>query len=262
MEEKIITGHKNGMLVLLLELVLYIAAVVFLIVGINAGFLPLVVLCVILLLLGWIPLCGLRVLKPQEALVLTLFGKYIGTLKGEGFYWVNPFCSSFNPAAKTKLNQSGDVDGGHKGTDLLAAMQGASAAVEVGGSKKISLKIMTLNNARQKINDCLGNPVEIGIAVMWRVTDTAKAVFNVDNYKEYLSLQCDAALRNIVRVYHYDVARARSSPRASAMKFRPRSPTRALRSSKRASPTSPMRPRLRPSCSSASRPAPSSTRAR
>ena len=84
MEEKIITGHKNGMLVLLLELVLYIAAVVFLIVGINAGFLPLVVLCVILLLLGWIPLCGLRVLKPQEALVLTLFGKYIGTLKGEG----------------------------------------------------------------------------------------------------------------------------------------------------------------------------------
>ena len=191
MEEKIITGHKNGMLVLLLELVLYIAAVVFLIVGINAGFLPLVVLCVILLLLGWIPLCGLRVLKPQEALVLTLFGKYIGT---------------FNPAAKTKLNQSGDVDGGHKGTDLLAAMQGASAAVEVGGSKKISLKIMTLNNARQKINDCLGNPVEIGIAVMWRVTDTAKAVFNVDNYKEYLSLQCDAALRNIVRVYPYDVA--------------------------------------------------------
>lgn len=206
MEEKIITGHKNGMLVLLLELVLYIAAVVFLIVGINAGFLPLVVLCVILLLLGWIPLCGLRVLKPQEALVLTLFGKYIGTLKGEGFYCVNPFCSSFNPAAKTKLNQSGDVDGGHKGTDLLAAMQGASAAVEVGGSKKISLKIMTLNNARQKINDCLGNPVEIGIAVMWRVTDTAKAVFNVDNYKEYLSLQCDAALRNIVRVYPYDVA--------------------------------------------------------
>lgn len=115
MKEKIITGHKNGMLVLLLELVLYIAAVVFLIVGINAGFLPLVVLCVILLLLGWIPLCGLRVLKPQEALVLTLFGKYIGTLKGEGFYWVNPFCSSFNPAAKTKLNQSGDVDGRPQG---------------------------------------------------------------------------------------------------------------------------------------------------
>jgi regulator of protease activity HflC (stomatin/prohibitin superfamily) len=65
---------------------------------------------------------------------------------------------------------------------------------------------MTLNNSRQKINDCLGNPVEIGIAVIWRVVDTAQAVFNVDNYKEYLSLQCDTALRNIVRIYPYDVA--------------------------------------------------------
>ena len=73
-------------------------------------------------------------------------------------------------------------------------------------SKKISLKIMTLNNSRQKVNDVLGNPVEIGVAVMWKVTDTAKAVFTVDNYKEYLSLQCDAAVRNIVKIYPYDMA--------------------------------------------------------
>ena len=65
---------------------------------------------------------------------------------------------------------------------------------------------MTLNNNTKKINDCLGNPVEIGIAVIWRVNDTAKAVFAVDNYKEFLSLQCDAALRDIVRLYPYDVA--------------------------------------------------------
>ena len=65
---------------------------------------------------------------------------------------------------------------------------------------------MLFRSNRQKINDCLGNPVEIGIAVMWRVTDTAKAVFSVDNYKEYLSLQCDSALRDIVRIYPYDVA--------------------------------------------------------
>ncbi len=206
MEEKIITGHKNGMLVLLLVLALYITAGIGLALSIREDLPPFIGLCIVVLALGWIPLCGLRVLKPQEALVLTLFGKYIGTLKGEGFYFVNPFCTAFNPAAKTKLGQSGDVDGGRKGTDLLAAMQGASVAVEVGGSKKISLKIMTLNNARQKINDCLGNPVEIGIAVMWRVTDTARAVFNVDNFKEYLSLQCDAAVRNIVRIYPYDVA--------------------------------------------------------
>ena len=207
MEEKIITGHKNGMLVLLLELVLYIAAVVFLIVGINAGFLPLVVLCVILLLLGWIPLCGLRVLKPQEALVLTLFGDYIGTLKGQGFYWVNPFCTAVNPAAGTRLSQSGDVNSKENSVAALFGNNGQNAQMSVESmSKKISLKMMTLNNSRQKINDCLGNPVEIGIAVIWRVTDTAKAVFNVDNYKEYLSLQCDSALRNVVRVYPYDVS--------------------------------------------------------
>ena len=136
--------------------------------------------------------------------MLTLFGKYIGTLKGEGFYAVNPFCSAVNPAAKTKLNQSGDVDT-PKSPLTIAHAGSASAQAEL-ASKRISLKIMTLNNSRQKINDCLGNPVEIGIAVMWRVVDTAKAVFNVDNYKEYLSLQCDSALRNIVRVYPYDVA--------------------------------------------------------
>ena len=208
MEEKIITGHKNGMLVLLLELVLYIAAVVFLIVGINAGFLPLVVLCVILLLLGWIPLCGLRILKPQEALVLTLFGKYIGTLKGEGFYFVNTFCIGVNPAANTKLSQSADVDSGSGKAVLNAALSGANtiSVMNEATGKKMSLKVMTLSNARQKINDCLGNPVEIGIAVMWRVVDTAKAAFNVDNYKEYLSLQCDSAVRDIVRIYPYDVA--------------------------------------------------------
>lgn len=153
--------------------------------------------------IGWIPYLGLKVLKPQEALVLTLFGKYIGTLKGDGFYFVNPFCTAVNPAAKTKLNQSGDVDSGVK----LASLNISGEQMNIDAvSKKISLKIMTLNNNRQKINDCLGNPVEIGIAVTWRVIDTAKAVFDVDNYKEFLSLQCDAALRNIVRVYPYDVA--------------------------------------------------------
>jgi regulator of protease activity HflC (stomatin/prohibitin superfamily) len=142
--------------------------------------------------------------------VLTLFGKYIGTLKEDGFYFVNPFCVAVNPAARTKLNQSGDVDAGANNALLSVALgKNADAAAAASGevpSKKISLKAMTLSNSRQKINDCLGNPVEIGIAVIWKVTDTAKAVFNVDNYKEYLSLQCDSAVRNIVRIYPYDVA--------------------------------------------------------
>ena len=206
MTEKVLTTRKNGMAMLLLVLVLYVVAVALIILGGARGGLWIIGLVVGLLwvFLGWILLLGLKVLKPQEALVLTLFGKYIGTLKGEGFYWVNPFCTAVNPAAKTRLNQSGDVDPGKQ--SLAAAISGAQAQQAELASKKISLKIMTLNNSRQKINDCLGNPVEIGIAVMWRVTDTAKAVFNVDNYKEYLSLQCDSALRNIVRIYPYDVA--------------------------------------------------------
>ena len=141
---------------------------------------------------------GLKVLKPQEALVLTLFGKYVGTLKSEGFYFVNPFVTAVNPAAGTKLNQSGDIEASNSKVKVNSSSEVLS--------KKISLKMMTLSNTKQKINDCLGNPIEIGIAVIWRVKDTAKAVFNVDNYKEYLSLQCDAALRNIVRLYPYDVS--------------------------------------------------------
>ncbi|MBQ2960060.1 MAG: SPFH domain-containing protein [Oscillospiraceae bacterium] len=204
MKEKILNSQKNGMLVLLLTLAGYVLAVLGIVVSafLMEGFgllkllgVVLMVLCIIYVALAWILFCGLKVLKPQEALVLTLFGKYIGTLKGEGFYFVNPFCSAINPAARTKLNQSGDVKS--KGVN--------PNEIEM-PSKKLSLKIMTLNNAKQKINDCLGNPIEIGIAVTWRITDTAKAVFNVDNYKEFLSLQCDSALRNIVRIYPYDVA--------------------------------------------------------
>ena len=211
MEERILKNKKNGMAALLWTLLLYLAAAVGLIFGCvyvedATSPWPLVLLIVsgVWLLVGWIPFCGLKVLKPQEALVLTLFGKYVGTLKSEGFYYVNPFCTAVNPAAKTRLNQSGDVDGGAGKSIVLAAGQSSANVQTV--NNKISLKIMTLNNNRQKINDCLGNPVEIGIAVMWRVVDTAKAVFNVDNYKEYLSLQCDSALRNIVRIYPYDVA--------------------------------------------------------
>ncbi len=205
MNEKVLNRNKNGMLVMLLTIVLYIGACVGTCFGAaHIAYSPaLFIVSILWVSFGWLPVLGLKVLKPQEALVLTLFGKYIGTLKNEGFYFVNPFCTAVNPAAKTRLNQSGDVDGG-TGKPIVLNANGAVAAESP--SKKISLKIMTLSNNRQKVNDCLGNPVEIGIAVMWRVVDTAKAVFLVDNYKEYLSLQCDSALRNIVRVYPYDIA--------------------------------------------------------
>lgn len=204
MTEKILDRKKNGMLVLLSTIVLYILAVVLLVVSIPDS-IVITIIAALYLCLGWLPLLGLKVLKPQEALVLTLFGKYYGTLKNEGFYAVNPFCTAINPAATTKLSQSGDVSDVSSSPIAITA-QGASLNFANMVSKKLSLKIMTLNNSRQKINDRLGNPIEIGIAVTWRIVDTAKAVFTVDNYKEYLSLQCDTALRNIVRIYPYDVA--------------------------------------------------------
>lgn len=214
MQEKVITGKRYGMAVLVGTIVLLLASVALAVRGGiqldatdgAAGGLALGSGCAILAL-GWMLFLGLKVVRPQEALVLTLFGKYYGSIKQDGFYFVNPFCTSVNPAAKTRLGQSGDVDEA-AGNKLLEALSGSgskSAAGEVGG-KKVSLKVSTLNNSRQKINDYLGNPVEIAIAVTWRVVDTAKAVFNVDNYKEYLSLQADAALRDIVRLYPYDVA--------------------------------------------------------
>lgn len=210
MEEKVLQGKKNGMLVLVLTTLLYLVAVAGCVFGgllLGDGRGPvLLIISIIWLCIGWVPYCGLRILKPQEALVLTLFGKYVGTLKGEGFYFINPFCSSVNPAADTHLNQSGDVNNSAKKSTFSLSLNQLDVGTTNNSSKKISLKIMTLSNSRQKINDCLGNPVEISIAVMWRVVDTSKAVFNVDNYKEYLSLQCDTALRNIVRVYPYDVA--------------------------------------------------------
>ena len=209
MKEKVLTGKKNGMLFLVLISVLYLAGTAAFVIGIMMGegedpYLPLFLPGFIWMCIGWIPYLGLKILKPQEALVLTLFGKYIGTLKGEGFYFVNPFCQAVNPAAKTRLGQSGDVDEGGRGGKIIFT-SGANKE-EASGSRKISLKAMTLSNARQKVNDVLGNPVEISVAVIWRVRDTASAVFNVDNYKEYLSLQADAAVRDIVKIYPYDVA--------------------------------------------------------
>ena len=208
MEEKILTGKKHGMAALLGIIVLFmlaLAGIIFGAVMIENDENPVLFISGMALVVLASNLCGgLKVLKPQEALVLTLFGNYVGTLKEAGFYYVNPFCSSVNPAARTRLSQSGDVS---DSTAMLAIAAGkaAGAGAET-ASKKISLKVMTLNNSKQKINDCLGNPIEIGIAVTWRVVNTAKAVFEVDNYKEFLSLQCDSALRDIVRIYPYDVA--------------------------------------------------------
>lgn len=191
---KSIAGMPMLIILLALEVMAVVAAVMIIVnwstgnMNVNVASLVTVVILGIFVCLVFPVLCaGFKILKPNEAYVFTLFGKYYGTLKGEGFYFVNPFVSATNPNFDDDLS------------DIIG-----DGAVKIGKSKKLSLKTMTLNNEKQKINDEMGNPIEIGIVVIWRVVNTAKAVFNVDNYMEFLSMQCDSSLRNIVRLYPYD----------------------------------------------------------
>ncbi|MGN0686879.1 MAG: SPFH domain-containing protein [Oscillospiraceae bacterium] len=185
----------NGWGVLITTVLLYLGALALVIGGAiimddNGGAIgvAMFIVGIVWLCLGWFPLLGLRVIKPNEAMVLTVFGKYTGTLKHEGFYFVNPFSTSVNP-------QSDSVP------VVSTNAAGTSLKMPTG---KISLKALTHDNHKQKINDQMGNPIEVGIIVVWRVVNTAKAVFNVDNYKTFLSTQADSVLRDVVRCYPYD----------------------------------------------------------
>jgi len=208
--EEIELRAMNGMACLVMNILAILASVaafVFGILMIVDGYGTPVIAVVMIIIgslygfaVGPIVFMGLKIIKPNEALVLTLFGKYVGTLKSTGFYWVNPFCVPVNPAAGVTSTASATFK------PQVETPVGATASVNWPVNRKISLKAMTLSNDRQKINDQLGNPIIIGIVVIWRVVNTAKAVFSVDNYKEFLSIQCDSALRNIVRLYPYDNA--------------------------------------------------------
>ena len=212
--EEISAKSVSGMAMLLLNIIIILASLGGLILGIImiesfVGVILLVVGTLYSCIIGPIMFAGLKVLKPNEALVLTLFGRYYGTLKGAGFFFVNPFVTAFNPAMPS--TSSGTLSAENLAAIGKNPVQGSVNTINSlntlkFGSKKISLKAMTLNNDKQKINDLLGNPIIIGIVVIWRVVNTTKAVFNVDNYTEYLSIQCDSALRNIVRLYPYDIS--------------------------------------------------------
>ena len=180
-EEK--SAHeKSGWGMLVVVILCFIAAIVVFAIGAagmdrNGALGALVAVGIVLFLVALVLACGFKTLQPNESYVFTLFGKYYGSLKRDGFFWVNPFCSTVNPAR---------------------AMMGTN--------RKLSLKAMTLNNEKQKVNDEEGNPIEISVVIIWRIVNTARAVFNVDNYMAYLSTQCDAAIRQVARQYPYDVS--------------------------------------------------------
>lgn len=108
--------------------------------------------------------CGFFTLQPNIAAVLTLFGKYVGTVRRDGFHWVNPFFAV----------------------------------------KKVSVRAHNLNGAKMKVNDLRGSPIEIALVMVWRVTDTAKATFDVEAFADYVSVQSEAAVRHLAMSYPYD----------------------------------------------------------
>lgn len=191
-DEKVLKA-KSGYAMLLLGIIGMLLGVAVIIAGCmvfgqtgetNTALLAGSIILGVLLIVGFIlELCGLRVLNPNEAYVFALFGKYYGTIKTAGFFWVNPFCEAINPSVRPAA-------------PVVTSSGLANPAALSGKAKKVSLKTLTLNNEKQKVNDELGNPVEIGAVVIWKVTNPTKAVINVENYKNYLSIQCDAIIRN------------------------------------------------------------------
>lgn len=220
-QERIIQNPTSGLFVLIVNTLAILGGIALFVLSLTSMYIYSIALAVALatvgglyaFIIGPIMYAGLKVLTVNEALVLTLFGRYYGTLKREGFFFVHPFCSAINPTAgsdsttgATKAKPKEQLSFGSTGMNVNFQLP----------KKKISLKAMTLNNDKQKINDSLGNPIIIGVVVIWRVVETARAVFNVDNYLEYLSIQTDAALRSVVRLYPYDSEDDEKSLRGSA----------------------------------------------
>ncbi|MEG2199782.1 MAG: SPFH domain-containing protein, partial [Anaerovorax sp.] len=183
----------SGLLFLIMGLLLYVVAIAVLVYAstlmwdsqVQVWTMAVILSLVYMILIGPMIFIGLKIVNPNEAVVLVLFGKYYGTISKDGFFWVNPFCRAFNPTAKIT----------YSGKERIAT-----------ANKKVSLKAMTLNNEKQKVNDLEGNPIEIGVIVIWKIVNSAKAVFNVDDYVLYISTQCDSAIRHVARKYPYDAS--------------------------------------------------------
>jgi len=202
--EQRVIDPPSGMVTLIILIILCLMVPVLFISGATAWsgggirILLAILLCIVLPFM----FAGLRTVRPNEALVLTLFGKYYGTIMKPGFFFVNPFAKYNNPAYESQA-----------AAELAEAATGAATKGNIkinktGGNrvrKTVSLKRSTLDNGTQKVNDALGNPIIIGAVVLWHVEDPTKAVFNVENYTEFLSIQTDSTIRNMARLYPYDI---------------------------------------------------------
>lgn len=162
---KEITGKtKAGGPILIVSFLLLIVSTVLFIVGIGIENAILISAGIVLFVVFIFLLPGFFTIQPNQAMVLILFGKYTGTIKQEGWHWANPFYTR----------------------------------------KKISLRSRNINGEKIKVNDEMGNPIEIAAVIVWRVENTAEAVFDVDNYVDYVNVQSESALRHLAGLYPYD----------------------------------------------------------
>jgi regulator of protease activity HflC (stomatin/prohibitin superfamily) len=192
---EIIRTAFNGWFMLVFILVLFFGGIALLIDKLpnsaRLGFDWLIVVGLALPILAVILMGGFFTLQPNEGRVLILFGSYHGTVRKSGFSWANPFYS--------RSRASGGVL-----TDLTKRRVGNVPAASHTPSAKISLRARNFNSDKLKVNDKRGNPVEIAAVIVWRVEDTAKAAFDVDNFESYVQIQSESALRHIASLYSYD----------------------------------------------------------
>jgi len=155
----------NGFLMLLLAIALLVIAIYLLITGIRTEEPQILWVFIPMLIVFFLMTSGFMVVQPNDSRVLVLFGRYSGTVRDSGFWWVNPFTVR----------------------------------------KKVSLRIRNFNSQKIKVNDLHGNPIEIGAVVVWRVVDSAKAVFDVENYEQFVDIQSETAIRTLASEFPYDV---------------------------------------------------------
>jgi regulator of protease activity HflC (stomatin/prohibitin superfamily) len=153
-----------GFLMLLLLIVVAIASIAGFVLAVHGESVPWLVFCLFVLVVDALGYAGLQIVNPNEARVVLLFGNYLGTLREAGFWWVNPFT----------------------------------------GRRRVSLRVRNFESAKLKVNDHDGNPIEIAAVVVWRVVDTAEAIFHVDNYENFVHVQSEAAVRNLATLHPYD----------------------------------------------------------
>jgi regulator of protease activity HflC (stomatin/prohibitin superfamily) len=159
------------------------------------GLAPRILLAIVLAASGVFIFAGLFTLQPNEARVLILFGSYKGTVRDAGFKWANPFYARH----RGKAAHGGDGSAGAKAVEVSKRLLGLANL-----PSKISLRAHNFNSDRLKVNDSRGNPIEIAAVVVWRVADSAQAVFDVEDYESYVEIQSESAIRSVASRYAYD----------------------------------------------------------